>query len=109
MTFFLSYFFFPSNLLIAFVILTALFLLAATHQSGVLIAFLACLELFFILQMASFFKNGAFSPDASLTKATGAFAILSGLIGFYLAMASLLTKDSAFFTLPTFELIKKNK
>lgn len=49
------------------------------------------------------------SPETSLSKATGAFANLSGIIAWYLTMASLLTKDSAFFTLPTFELIKKNE
>ncbi|UZJ54383.1 hypothetical protein CBS101457_003703 [Exobasidium rhododendri] len=70
-------------------------------------AFLTTLEIFFILQMADFFKNGALSPDSTLSKATGAFAILSGIIAFYLALASLLTKDSSLFGLPTFDFIKK--
>lgn len=102
----LNQFFFLLKLLssyTAFVILTALFLLAATHQSGMLCAFLVSLELFFILQMADFFKNGANPQGLMLSKAAGAFAILSGILAFYLALASLLTKDSAFFTLPTFD------
>ncbi|UZJ57552.1 hypothetical protein CBS101457_006872 [Exobasidium rhododendri] len=91
-----------------FVILTALLLLAATHQSVILIVFLTSLEIFFILHMSDFLVNGDISPDSSLTKASGAFAILSGLISWYMALASLLTKESAYFTLPTFELVKSS-
>lgn len=69
-------------------------------------AFLGSTEVFFILQMIHFFRGS--DPATKLAKATGAFSFLSGIIAWYNGATSLLTSDSAFFTLPTFDVVKSD-
>jgi len=90
-----------------FVIINFCLLIVATRQSAFLIAFLTSLQIFFILLMIDYFRDplNRYSP---LSQATGIFGIISGILAWYLGAASLLTKDSAFFTLPTLPLVKED-
>lgn len=90
-----------------FVIINFLLLIVATRQSAFLMAFLTCLEVFLILLMVDYFRN-PFDRSSPLSQATGVFGIITGIVAWYLGLASMLTKDSAFFTLPTIPLVKED-
>jgi succinate-acetate transporter protein len=63
-----------------------------------------------LLTLGKFFQ---LSEDASgpneLTKAGGVFGILTSLMAWYNAFAELITLENSYFTLPVYDLSRKNK
>ncbi|GBB85470.1 hypothetical protein RclHR1_00120024 [Rhizophagus clarus] len=97
--------------LLGWTIFTFLLTLAALKTNG------ATLLLFFFLNFAMVFLTlGKFfqlSEDAigpnGLTRAGGVFGILTSLMAWYNAFAELITLENSYFTLPVYDLSRKNK
>jgi len=83
-------------------IVTLIFLIACLRSSIALISLFFFLDVTFWLLAAGFF-----SGVENVTKAGGAFGILTAAIAGYTALAGLLTKDTSYFLLPVGDQSKK--
>jgi len=80
-------------------ILTFIFFVASWRSSIALTTLLFFLDLTFLLLFVGFF-----SAKNNVTKAGGAFGILTAAIAAYIGLAGLLTKDTSYFSLPVGDL-----
>ncbi|KAK4686699.1 uncharacterized protein P7C73_g3420, partial [Tremellales sp. Uapishka_1] len=85
-------------------ILTFIFLIAALRSSVALVLVFFFLDITFWLLAASFFGT-----HPMVTKAGGAFGIITAACAFYTGMAGLLTKDTSYFLLPVGDLANRYK
>lgn len=81
--------------LIAWFIVTFIFLIACLRSSAALISVFFFLTITFILLAAHFFLG-----NAKLGVAGGAFGIITAFAAYYTALAGLLTPETSFFMLP---------
>lgn len=84
----------------AYLIVLFFIIIAATRESALVLAILIAVELSIILQVCYFLKA---DHSKTIATAAGAFSFIGGLLSWYAGLASLLTRDTAFFTLPTFD------
>jgi len=96
--------------LLGWTIFTFLLFLATFRSNGGTMALFFFLTVtFFLLTLGSFFQLDATAKGPNgLTRAGGVFGIITALIAWYNALAGLLTPESSYFTLPTFDLSRKN-
>ncbi|CAG8599036.1 82_t:CDS:2 [Ambispora leptoticha] len=90
--------------LLGWTIFTFLLFLATFRSNGGLVALFFCLTVtFFFLTISKFAQN------ASMEKIGGVFGIITAFIAWYVALSGLLTPDTAYFTLPLYNLGRKEK
>lgn len=90
--------------LLGWTIFTFILFLATFRSNGGLMALFFCLTLtFLLLTLGKFFET-----STGFTKGGGVVGIITALIAWYVALAGLLTPESSYFTLPTFDLSRKN-
>ncbi|CAG8729710.1 1404_t:CDS:2, partial [Funneliformis caledonium] len=93
--------------LIGWTIFTFLLFLATFRSNGGIMALFFFLTLTFLLLTLGKFVNEDQPFPNGFTRAGGIFGIITALIAWYNALAGLLTPDSSYFTLPTFDLSRK--
>jgi len=96
--------------LMGWTIFTFLLFLATFRANGGMMALFFFLTITFLfLTLGSFFQLSATAKGPNgLTKAGGVLGIITALIAWYNALAGLLTPESSYFTLPVFDLSRKN-
>uniref|UniRef100_A0A1D1Y5S1 Ammonia transport outward protein 2 n=1 Tax=Anthurium amnicola TaxID=1678845 RepID=A0A1D1Y5S1_9ARAE len=96
--------------LLGWTIFTFLLFLATFRSSGGIMAlFFFLTATFLFLTLGKFFQLDPISKSPNgLTKGGGVLGIITALIAWYNALAGLLTPESSYFTLPTFDLSRKN-
>jgi len=94
--------------LLGWTIFTFLLFLATFRSNGGIMALFGFLTMtFLLLTLGCFFQHDQKAPNG-LTRAGGIFGIITALIAWYNALSGLLTPESSYFTLPTFDLSRKN-
>jgi succinate-acetate transporter protein len=89
--------------LMAWFIFTFIMFLGTFRASVSLCALFFCLTITFMLLMI-----GAFTANATISKAGGGVGILTAAIAFYTAAHGIINDDSSFFTLPVGDLPKRS-
>ncbi|CAG8541155.1 1246_t:CDS:2 [Ambispora gerdemannii] len=90
--------------LLGWTIFTFLLFLATFRLNGGLVALFFCLTTTFLLLALA-----KFAESENVEKAGGVFGIITAFIAWYVALSGLLTQDTAYFTLPLYDLGRKAK